>query len=148
VKPTLRLLAAIWICALLIVAGFAFFQIRAERGRLLEDLERRAVLLGEGLKESVAIARVLKKFGRPNRRIAVYDSHGGIMTAAPGGGVPAALPEVTDVIAGAVVAHGLRSIDGAKTYLYATPLQSADRTVGVPAVFLDAASLDHIELGL
>jgi trehalose 6-phosphate synthase len=158
VKPTLRLLAAIWICALLIVGVFAFFQIRAERGRLLEDLERRAVLLGEGLKESVepaarrgsatAIARVLKKFGRPDRRIAVYDSRGGIISASPADGAPGSLPEVTDVIAGAAVAHGLRSIDGAKTYMYAAPLQSADRTVGVLAVFLDATGLDHVELGL
>ncbi len=50
---TLRLLGAIWVSAMIVFAGFAFVAIRAERARLTEDLERRAWLLGEGLKEAV-----------------------------------------------------------------------------------------------
>lgn len=58
-KFTLRLVGAIWVSALVVIAGFAFLQIREERHRLVNDLERRAHLLGEGLKEAVepAVAR-------------------------------------------------------------------------------------------
>ena len=52
-RVTLRLLGAIWICALLIIAAFAFLEVRQERQRLVDNLERRATLLGEALRESV-----------------------------------------------------------------------------------------------
>ena len=159
-KVTIRLLSAIWIGALLVVGAFGFFQVREERRRSLEDLERRAGLLGEGLKESVepavrrastpGIARVLKKFGRPERRIAVYDAFGSLITMAPPGkAVPSSLPEVTDALTHSTAVQGLRNLDpNGKTYVYATPLESQDRTVGVLAVFLDASQLDHAETGL
>jgi trehalose 6-phosphate synthase len=158
-KVTVRLLASIWIGALLVIGIFGFFQIRAEHARLLEDLERRAALLGEGLKESVepaarrgsaaAMTRVLKKFGRADRRIAVYDGFGSAVASSPEGAkVPASLPEVTDALARTTIAQGLRTIDGTKAYVYAMPLQSEDKTVGVLGVFLDASQLDHAETGL
>jgi trehalose 6-phosphate synthase len=158
-KVTIQLLSAIWICALLVVGAFGFFQVREERRRSLEDLERRGSLLGEGLKESVepatrrgsiaAIARVLKKFGRPERRIAVYDAFGSLLTMAPAGAtVASSLPEVTDALTRSTPVQGLRTLDDAKTYIYATPLTSQERTVGVLAVFLDASHLDHAEAGL
>ncbi|MEK7386897.1 MAG: hypothetical protein AABZ83_10675, partial [candidate division NC10 bacterium] len=74
-KFTISLVGAIWLGAMLVIAGFAFLEIRAERARLLADLERRAVLVGEGLKEAIepvvargstaVVERLLKKFGRP-----------------------------------------------------------------------------------
>jgi hypothetical protein len=50
---TVRLLGAIWVCALLVIGIFGFSPIGAERERLLEDPERRAAVLGEGLKEHI-----------------------------------------------------------------------------------------------
>jgi trehalose 6-phosphate synthase len=157
-KVTGRLLAAIWICALLVIGIFGFFQIRRERERLLEDLERRAALLGEGLKESVepaarrgapAMARVLKKFGRADRRIAIYDAFGSAVITSPEGiAVPVSLPDVTDALARTAIVKGLRTIDGANTYVYATPLQAEGRMAGVLAVFLDASRLDQAVAGL
>jgi trehalose 6-phosphate synthase len=158
-KVTVRLLGGIWLCALIVIGAFGFFQIRGERQRLVEDLERRAALLGEGLKESVepaarrgsapAIARVLKKFGRPDRRIAVYDAFGSVLSASSeSAAVPSSLPEVTDVIARTAVVQRLRTIAGAKTYVYATPLQADDRTIGALGIFLDASHLDRAEAGL
>jgi trehalose-6-phosphate synthase len=158
-KVTIQLLAGIWICALLVIGTFGFLQIREERRRLIDDLDRRAVLLGEGLKDSLesaarrgsktAMTRMLKKFGRPDRRIAVYDAFGSLVAAAPPKlGVPASLPEVTDVITRAAASHGLRTIDYAQVYVYAVPLQADDKTVGALAVLLDASQLDHTEAGL
>src|SRR3990170_2757298 len=41
VKLVLRLLGAIWVSSLVIIAGFALVQIYAERDQILTDLERR-----------------------------------------------------------------------------------------------------------
>ena len=157
-KITIRLVGAIWLSALLVMGGFAVVQIREERQRLLKDLERRAALLAESLKESVeplahrpsapAMVRVLKKFGRLDRRIAVYDAFGSPIAAAPAEPVPASVPEITDVIAKATVGKGLRVFDGRKTYFYATPIETKDGTAGALAVFVDAAHLDSAENGL
>jgi len=88
-KFTIRLVSAIWLSVLTVLGGFAFLQIQEERERLLDDLKRRAVLVGEGLKEAiepqvargstVGLERVLKRFGRPTRGIAVYDRFAGLL---------------------------------------------------------------------
>jgi trehalose 6-phosphate synthase len=159
VKITIRLVGAIWLAALLIMGGFAFFQIRDERARVLGDMERRAALLAESLKESVEPAarrgsapvmqRLLKKFARPDRRIAVYDAFGSAIVAAPAGEpLPVSLPEITEVIAKTTPGKRLGLVDGRKTYVYATPLVTDDATIGALAVFMDATHLDDLEQGL
>lgn len=159
-KFTFRLVGAIWISALIVVAGFAFFQIQEERHRLLNDLERRAVLLGEGLREAVEPAlargstarleRLLKKFGTPQRGIAVYDKFASLIAAtsdlAPV--LPASLPEISEAIAGGSVQKGLRRISDKKTYVYATPLEREDQRIGALAILFDASHLDAAEWGL
>jgi hypothetical protein len=155
VKIAIRLAAAIWVAALGIMGGFAYVQIRDERHRLLAELERRSALLAETLKESVepaarrgssaGIRRVVKKFGRSDRRIGVYDAFGSAIAAAPAVPVPASLPEITEVIAKAAVGKGLRLLDGRKTYFYATPHEDKDVVLGALAVFLDAAQVDAAE---
>lgn len=109
-KLTLRLVAAICISALLVIAGFAFLQVREERERLVGDLERRALLLGEGLREAIqpvvargstaGVERILKRFGKPTRGIAVYDRFAALMVATPDLApiLPPSLPEVTEAI--------------------------------------------------
>jgi len=92
-KFTIRLVGAIWLSVLIVIGGFALLQIRQERERLVDDLKRRAVLVGEGLKEAVepqvargstvGVERILKKFGKPTRGIAVYDRFAALMVATP-----------------------------------------------------------------
>src|SRR3990167_6501390 len=106
-KFTARLVGAIWLSAMLVIAAFAFQQIREEKWRLVGELERRATLVGEGLKEAIepqvargsatGVERILKKFGRPHRGIAVYDRLANLMVATPDLSpvLPPALPEVT-----------------------------------------------------
>ena len=60
---TLHLVAAIWLSALAVIGGFAYLQSVEEGRRLTRDLERRAALLGEGLKE--AVEPVLARGSRP-----------------------------------------------------------------------------------
>jgi trehalose 6-phosphate synthase len=154
---TLRLVVAIWISVMLVIAGFAFLQVREERARLLADLERRAMLLGEGLREAIepvvgrgstaSIERILKKFGKPQRGIAVYDRFAVLILATPDLApiLPPSLPEVTEAISGNAVSQGFRLIGARRVYVYATPLVRDDRAVGALAAVLDATHLETAE---
>src|SRR2546429_5827289 len=106
-KLTIRLVGAIWLSVLIVIGGFAFLQIREERERLVDDLKRRAVLVGEGLKEAIepqvardstaGVERIFKKFGTARRRIAGYRPFAGpvVATAHIAPCLPPSLPPVT-----------------------------------------------------
>src|SRR3989475_47697 len=159
-KLTIRLVGAIWLSVLIVIGGFAFLQIREERERLVDDLKRRAVLVGEGLKEAIepqvardstaGVERILKKFGTARRGIAVYDRFAGLMVATPdiAPSLPPSLPEVTDAVANDVVSQGFRVVGVRQAYVYATPLTRDDRAVGALVVILDAAHLGRAEWNL
>jgi trehalose 6-phosphate synthase len=158
VKVTVWLVGALWLAALVVTGGSAYLQVLEERRVLTQELGRRAAVLGEGLKEAVepavakgmrpsGIERVLRRFGKPEQGVAVYDRTGTLEAATPemAVGLPASLPEVTDAMATAFVQKGLRSLGGRPVYLYATPLMRDDKPIGVLAVFLDASSLERAE---
>src|SRR6059036_981163 len=159
-KLTIRLVGAIWLSVLIVIGGFAFLQIREERERLVDDLKRRAVLVGEGLKEAIepqvardstaGVERILKKFGTARRGIAVYDRFAGLMVATPdiAPSLPPSLPEVTDAVANDVVSQGFRVVGVRRAYVYATPLTRDDRAVGALVVILDASHLQAAEWDL
>ncbi|MBI4591020.1 MAG: trehalose-6-phosphate synthase [Candidatus Rokubacteria bacterium] len=153
-KLIIRLLGAIWVSSLIIIAGFAFVQIQSERDRLLTDLERRAWLLGEGLKEAVEpaiqrgsphrIERILKKFGSPRRGIAVYDQFANLVVATPdlASRLPASLPMVSKALTAEEAQKGIETMGGEKTYLYAVPLQGEGRPAGALVIFMDASQIE------
>jgi trehalose 6-phosphate synthase len=150
-KLTMRLVAAIWLSALAVIGGFAYVQGVEESRRLTRDLERRAALLGEGLKEAVepvlarssrpGIERLLKKFGRRDQGIAVYDKVAALVVATPeiAPFLPASLPEVTEALSSATVQRGFTSLGGKSVYLYASPLLRDDKPAGAVVVFIDAS---------
>src|SRR3990172_2798265 len=154
---TFRLLGAIWISTLVVIASFAFFQIREERQWLTNDLERQAALLSEGLKDAVEpalahsssanIGRLLNKFARPDRGLAVYDKFANIIAKTPdlAPAPPPSLPEVTESIAEGVILAGFRSLKDRLLYVHVSPLLSGDRPVGALAIFLDASHLRRAE---
>jgi trehalose-6-phosphate synthase len=154
---TFRLLAALWLVALVIVGGFTLAQIQEERARLQEDLERRASLLAEGVKEAVepamrrgstrTVERVVKKFARPDSRIAVYDAYAGLLVAEPEGVASSGAmpPEVAEAITSGGVRQGLRTADDQALYVYATAIPGDERARGAVVVFLDAAHIDAAE---
>jgi len=156
-KFTFRLLGAIWLATLVVIASFAFVQIREERQRLTNDLERQAALLGEGLKEAVEpalarssradIGKLLKKFARPDRGLAVYDKFANIIVTTPdlAPTLPPSLPEVTGAIADGVTLAGFRSLNDKLLYVHVSPLLSGDRPVGALAIFLDGSHLRRAE---
>ena len=153
-RLVIRLLGAIWISSLVIIAGFAFLQVQSERSRMLTDLERRAWLMGEGLKEAIEpailrgqparIERILKKFGSPRRGIAVYDQFAGLLVATPdlAPRLPSSLPIISQALTTGEAQKGVETVGGQKTYLYAVPLQGEERPAGALVIFLDASQLE------
>ncbi|MBI2152232.1 MAG: trehalose-6-phosphate synthase [Candidatus Rokubacteria bacterium] len=153
-RLVIRLLGAIWVSSLVIIAGFAFLQVQSERSRMLTDLERRAWLMGEGLKEAIEpailrgqparIERILKKFGSPRRGIAVYDQFAGLLVATPdlAPRLPSSLPIISQALTTGQAQKGVETLGGQKTYLYAVPLQGEERPAGALVIFLDASQLE------
>jgi trehalose-6-phosphate synthase len=155
-KFTLRLVSAIWLSVMLVIGVFAYLQIREERGRLVGDLQRRAVLVAEAFSDAIepaakqspaAVERIVKKFGQTQRGIAVYDRFATLRTATPDIApvLPPTLPEVTDAISGNVATQGFRPIGDRTRYIYAAPLLSDNQPVGAVAVLLDASHLERAE---
>ena len=159
-RITYRLVTAICLAVLVVVGVFAYLQIREERTRLVKDLERRAALLAEGLKEAVGpvmggrstapIERILKRFGRPNQVIAVYDQLANPIAVVPDSVGPraVAIPEITESLAMDAIRYGFRVIDGRPVYVYATPIDRNERPIGALAVILDASQLAASERAL
>src|SRR3989338_1090676 len=99
-----------------VVASVAFFsaflQIRQERFRQLEELERRSRLLAESLQEAIeprlakghskTIQRLVEKFGNRERLagVAVYDEKSGLLTITPS--LSRILPSPPVVVAGSL----------------------------------------------
>jgi trehalose 6-phosphate synthase len=152
-RLALRLFGAIGLAAAVVVAGFAVFSVRAERARLIEDLVRRAWLLGEGLKEAVEplmgpatsrrLERIVRRFDTATRGVAVYDRFASLMVATPrlGPDLAAPLPFVSAAVAGGGVQRGLTSLGGRRVYYYAVPV-GEERPAGALVVFLDAGHVN------
>jgi trehalose 6-phosphate synthase len=142
---------------MLVIGVFAYLQIREERGRLAGDLQRRAMLIAEGLTDAieassakqspVAIERIVKKFGQSQRGIVVYDRFATQRFATPDIApvLPPSLPEVTDAISRNAPAQGYRVLGDRTRFIYATPLLVDDQPVGAIAVLQDASHLERAE---
>ena len=158
----LRLLLAIWLPVTIVLAVFGYVAVERQRTRLTLDLERRAWLLGESLKEAVEpvlaqsggagrtatsarIDRIIGKFGAPGRGVAVYDGRGQRLVVTPevASGLPSSPPFVAEAIETAFPQKGFLPIDGRNTYFYAVPLLGPERVIGVLATFYDARGIER-----
>jgi alpha,alpha-trehalose-phosphate synthase [UDP-forming] len=156
-KTTVRLVGALWLAVLVVLGAFAAHQVGEERKRLTADLERRASLLGEGLKEALEpmmgarttapVERLVRKFSRPNQRIAVYDRLASPVVVTPdfAGALPSSIPEVTEALDTGSVRRGVRSIQDRDHFVFVAPLMRDERLAGAVAVFLDASHLEAAE---
>ena len=156
-KFTLRLVSAIWLSVMLVIGVFAYLQIREERGRLVGDLQRRAMLITEGLSDAIeassakqspaAIERLVKKFGQAQRGVVVYDRFATLRFASPDVApiLPPSLPEVTEAISRNSPTQGFRVLGDRTRFIYATPLMADDQPVGAIAVLQDASHLERAE---
>jgi trehalose-6-phosphate synthase len=155
-----RLLGAIWLSTVVVVGGFAFLQVHQERQRLTDDLRRRAALIGEAVREAAeplvargdrrGFDRVLRRYGRPDRGIVLYDGFGSVIAATPevASHLAPLTPLASDAVRDNAPHRKVRVVAGRDAFVYAAPLQRDDRPVGAVVVVLDAAQLNTAEMGL
>jgi trehalose 6-phosphate synthase len=157
VRLLVRLFAGISLATIIVAGGFAYHEISEERSRLQQDLRRRAALIADAVREAAepvvargargGLDRVLKRFARPDRAIAIYDEFGSILDATldvkPHLG--AVSPLVSDAVRDNAPTRGLANLAGKTVWVQVTPLQRDDRAIGAVAVLLDAAQLEKRE---
>jgi alpha,alpha-trehalose-phosphate synthase [UDP-forming] len=157
-----RLLGGIWLATLLVSAGFAYLEVREERGRLVEDLKRRAALVGytvgqaaegpvaRGGNNKAGLERVVARFGRPDRPVAIYDVFGSVLAATSE--VRPFLGPISPLITEAIEKNEqvarFQPVAGRLTWVHVLPLQQDERPVGATAVLLDAQYLDAADWNL
>ena len=155
-----RLLGGISFAVVLVTAGFAYLEVRQERTRLEQDLQRRAVLAADAAREAserlvvrgarTGYDRILARFGRPDRGIAIYDEFASVIAATPD--VKPHLGPLSPVITGAISGGGparqFARIDRRTFLMHVVPLERDDKPAGAVAVFLDADYLDRREWDL
>ena len=157
-KFQLRLVAGLWLGSLLVVGAFAYFQFVEDRQRLTGELDRRAALVSEGLKEVLdpalgprvskpQVDRLIKKFSKPDLGLAVYDRVASLIVATPD--VTKQLenppPEATWALTSGAVQTGFRKVGGTMRYVYADPILREDKPSGALVIFLDASDLQTAE---
>ena len=154
-RVTLRLLGGIWLALVVTGGAFAYLQVSRERGELAADLERRAWLLGEGLKEAVEpllgrapverLDRILRRFDQRSHGIAIYDRFASLVTATPEirPTLPPDLPFVSAAVARGEAQRGFQQLAGRPLYQYTVPLLDGDRTNGALVILLDAETLER-----
>jgi trehalose-6-phosphate synthase/HAMP domain-containing protein len=151
-----RLVAGIWVSVMVVIAGFAYVSIEIDQASLRRDLERRATLLGDGLRESVRplldkpgaavrIERAIRPHGTAARSVAVYDRYAGLVAATPelAPRLPMPLPFVSAALARGEIQQGVDWLVGRRMHYYALPLHATPGddgpAVGVLVIFQDAS---------
>src|SRR3989442_452454 len=155
-----RLLGGIWLPTLVVSAGFAYLEVREERERQIENLKRRATLVGAAVAEAserlvtrgarTGYERVLTRFGTPERGLAIYDAFGGVLgaTADVRPFLGPLSPLVSDAIRSNEPVAGFQNVAGRLTWVHVVPVQQDERAAGAAAVLLDAQYLDSGEWDL
>ncbi|HET7343049.1 MAG TPA: trehalose-6-phosphate synthase [Methylomirabilota bacterium] len=156
----IRLLGALWLSTLVVSVAFAWYEVHEERTRLAEDLQRRAALTADAVREAaerlgprgsrVAYERLLARFARPDRAIAVYDPFGSPIDASADvrRGLGLISPLVTDAMRRNTTVSAFVPLAGRTRLVYVVPLQPDDQVTGAAAILLDAESLDASEWDL
>ena len=155
-----RLLGGISLAVVVVTAGFSYLEVQEERTRLEQDLQRRAVLAADAVREAAeplvarsartGYERVLSRFGRRDRGVAIYDEFASVIAATPD--VKAHLgplsPLVTEAIRDNVTVRRFARVGGRTVWTHIVPLERDDRIIGAAATFLDADYLDTREWDL
>jgi trehalose 6-phosphate synthase len=156
----IRLLGALWLATLVVSGGFAWYEVHQERTRLIEDLQRRAALAADAVREATerlvargardGYERVLTRFGRQDRTIAIYDAFGSVIEASPE--VKRSLGPISPLVSEAIQKNqptrAFATVNGRTRVVHVVPLQQDDRSIGAAAVLVDAEYLEASEWDL
>ena len=135
-RINLRIILSIVVVISVLVLLFTLMQVRQEKERLTIDLQRRASLLGESLKETIEpllekgrperLQKIVEKFGNRERLagVAVYDVKDKLIAATPplSAHLSATPPFVTNAMNSDLESGDFFHLGGKEMYLYALPL--------------------------
>ncbi|MDP3296983.1 MAG: trehalose-6-phosphate synthase [Thermodesulfovibrionia bacterium] len=155
-KITIRLIVSLIFVVALVAVIFSFQQVRAEKTRLIGELERRAIVLAESIGESVKpliesnsldkLNRLVERFGNRERLegVAIYDSQGNILASTPNLALKISkpLPQIISSITENRPIHSFLNIAGKEISLYTLPLSQENEVMGALVLFHDASYID------
>jgi len=154
-RITFRLILSLVIGVTLVASLFTFLQVRQERRRLREEVERRAIVLAESLQESVEplldkapsrnLQRIVERFGNRERLsgVAAYDPNGRSLAITPGLASllrrpPAAALEAVRTDQGL---GEFQTINEKLMHIYALPLRREGAVTGVLVILHDTSHI-------
>ena len=151
----IRLIVSLIVGITLVSLVSSYYEVRAQKRSLRQDLEHRAEVLGESLAQNVEpyfgkgsrrLQKIVGQFGNREHLagVAIYDNEGNVLAATPG--LPQWLTSEPHAVAQAVGANrGISEFlrrDADVLNIYALPLHKEDVTVGALAIVHDAAYID------
>ena len=160
-RITLRVILSLFVVISLIVFLFTVVQVQQEKERMTIDLERRASILAEGLKESLEplfakgqvqrLQALVEKFGNRERLagVAVYDAQDKLVAATSRLAVHLKDPPP---LVGNVMSNGLEEgtflpLAGKEMYLYGLPLVQEERVTGAMVMVYETKQIqDRVAL--
>ncbi len=153
-KTTFRLVFSLLLASAVVAMAFTFMQVQSEKSRLRDDLERRAGLLAESLKEPVEdlimsgskakLNSLVEKMGKRNTHagMSVYDGSGVLLASTPGLGLKGPVPEALGVDGEAKSSSGFYYIEGRKLHLYTLALDGPGGVSGALVILHRASYID------
>lgn len=152
------IIGSVVVAVSLVAVGFTIKQVDQERTTLTNNLEQRALLFTDSLKESVepyyatlqtsqtSLQKIVDKFANRERLagIALYDNKG--VLVATSSGLPKVIIENTEVVSSAMDSDTKKSDffddEEEKRYVYVDPLHNEESIVGALMVVQNAGYID------
>ncbi len=155
-KITLRLIISLVLAAAVVSSVFSYLQVQSENDRLIQELDVRASILAQGLRESVKellsanspdrLHQFVERFGNRDRLlgVAVYDNTGALIVASPGMALDTSVtpPPVVEAISREANISTLASENDRQRHFYAAPLQLDGKILGALLIEHDASYID------
>ncbi len=155
-KITVRLIVSLLVTAAVVASVFSYLQVQSERDALIQELNMRANILGESLREPIKeyiqantmakLTRFIERFGNRVRLIgiAVYDSQGVCIVSSPAlRSIFKTTPEkVWESAARNKATSGIEKIGGKSAHIYTIPIEEDSHVLGVLLLYHDASFID------
>ena len=160
-RITLRVILSIFVVISIIVVLFTVLQVQQEKERMAIDLERRASILGESLKESLEplfakgqvqrLQALVEKFGNRERLagVAVYDAQDKLVAATSrlSAQLKDAPPLVKNVMSNGLEEGAFLPLGGKEMYLYGLPLYGEEILTGAMVMVYETKQIhDRVSL--
>jgi alpha,alpha-trehalose-phosphate synthase [UDP-forming] len=156
-RINLRIILSVIFVISVLVFLFTLLQVRQEKERLTIDLQRRASLLGESLKETIEpllekgrpehLQKIVEKFGNRERLagVAIYDVKDKLIAATPPLSAHISVPPkfVTNAMNSDLESGHFFYLGGREMYLYSLPLHREEGVAGALVIIHDPSYIQN-----